>query len=298
MKNNKCVVRICGGIGNQLFSYAAARRFALKNDYELVIDDFSGFIRDYIYQRTYKLCHFCIPCRTATGMERLEPFSKFRRYIKRKINIRRPFEKRRYLIQEGIDFDSRLLTFEPKGTVYLEGYWQSEKYFVDVENVIRQDLRIIPPTDDKNIAMAELINNCIAVAVHVRFFDLVDELGGVNNTPDDYYKHAIHKMESLVPNAHFFIFSDRPEDAKARIPLNADRVTFVSHNKNDDVAFADLWLMTQCKHFIIANSTFSWWGAWLSAYKDKQVIAPGFEIRKGKMWWGFEGLLPDAWIKL
>jgi hypothetical protein len=64
------------------------------------------------------------------------------------------------------------------------------------------------------------------------------------------------------------------------------------------MAYADLWLMTQCQHFIIANSTFSWWGAWLAENPDKQVIAPGFEMRYGSMSWGFDGLLPDEWIRL
>lgn len=82
------------------------------------------------------------------------------------------------------------------------------------------------------------------------------------------------------------------------IPLPDARVTLVAHNQGDEHAYADLWLMTQCQHFIIANSTFSWWGAWLAAHPGKQVIAPGFEMRLGKMWWGFAGLLPAEWIKL
>ena len=76
------------------------------------------------------------------------------------------------------------------------------------------------------------------------------------------------------------------------------RVTQVAHNQVDEHAYADLWLMTQCQHFIIANSTFSWWGAWLAAQQEKHVIAPGFEMRHGKTDWGFKGLLPDEWIKL
>ena len=105
-------------------------------------------------------------------------------------------------------------------------------------------------------------------------------------------------MEKIIPGAHYFLFSDRPEDARARIPLSDQRITCVSHNHGDENAYADLWLMTLCQHFIIANSTFSWWGAWLAEYKDKQIIAPGFEMREGKAHWGFDGLLPETWIKL
>ena len=144
--------------------------------------------------------------------------------------------------------------------------------------------------------MAECIRNCVSVAVHVRFFDEPSSKG-LHNIRDDYYKRAIEKMECLAPAAHYYIFSDHPGSARPRIPLPDDRVTMVLHNKGDDCAFADLWLMTLCKHFVIANSTFSWWGAWLAAYSNKHIIAPGFVIREGKMAWGFDGLLPYHWIK-
>ena len=88
------------------------------------------------------------------------------------------------------------------------------------------------------------------------------------------------------------------EASCARIPLPDARVTLVAHNHGDEHAYADLWLMTQCQHFIIANSTFSWWGAWLAEHPAKQIIAPGFEMRQGKSWWGFKCLLPTEWIKL
>jgi hypothetical protein len=208
-----------------------------------------------------------------------------------------PFEERTYLEQEGVDYDSRLLDLKIRGTMYLEGYWQSEKYFKDVESIIRQDLEIKPPSDAANSATAELILSKPAVAVHVRFFD--NSFGSVqNNAPSEYYLRAIERMESLEPNAHYFIFSDKPKLARTLIIVPDDRVTLVDHNYGDLNAYADLWLMTLCRHFIIANSTFSWWGGWLAAHPEKIVIAPGFEMRHGKMWWGFEGLLPDEWIKL
>lgn len=175
-------------------------------------------------------------------------------------------------MQEGIDYDPRSLDYKPRGTVFLEGYWQSEDYFKDVVGTIRQELQIKLPTDAANPAMAERIRN--SMAVHVSFFD-EPHTTGVNNAPDDYYTRAVATMERLAPAAHYFIFSDRPEAARTRIPLPDSQVTLVAHNQGDAMAYANMWLITQCQHFIIANSTFSrWWGAWLNPGKDKIVIAP------------------------
>ncbi len=293
----KIIPCIHGGLGNQLFCYAAARRLALVNDAELLLDQVSGFVRDHEYKRFYQLDRFHIPCRKATARERLEPFSTVRRYLKRRINQHRPFEKRQYIQQESVDFDPRLLQIKPRGPVYLGGYWQSEGYFKDVEATIRQDLQIKPPTDTMNQTMAENIRNHTAVAVHVRFFD-EPHTTGINNAPSDYYTRAVAEMERHMPNNHYYIFSDRHDAARTRLSLPDDRITLVAHNHGDEHAYADLWLMTLCKHFIIANSTFSWWGAWLAKNTRKNIIAPGFEMRQGKMWWGFKGLLPEEWIKL
>ncbi len=292
----KLITRIFGGLGNQLFCYAAARRLTLNNNIELVIDNVSGFIYDHDFNRHYQLRHFSIPCREATSAERMEPISRVRRYLKRRWNKLMPFEQRRYLVQEGVDFDPRLLQLKPNGTVYLEGYWQSEAYFKDIEATIRQDLKIIPPTDIININMAAKIVSVRAVAVHVRFFDMPHE-HSTSNASGDYYKDALNTMEHLVPGAHYFIFSDQPAAARAKINIPDNRVTLVSHNQGDKNAFADLWLMTLCQHFIIANSTFSWWGAWLSDNKEKHVIAPRITINNGQSSWGFDGLIPHEWIK-
>lgn len=294
----KIIVRILGGLGNQLFNFSAARRLALINNAELVIDNISGFTFDSLYKRKYQLDHFNIICRKATVQERLEPLPRLRRLIMRRWNYLLPFEQRKYLFQEKIDYDKRLLNFRPVGTVYLEGYWQSEDYFKDVEEIIRQDLRITPPKDAANLDMAMRILSCESVSLHVRFFDEHNEQNIVNNLSEDYYKRAVELMEKINPNSHYFIFSDNPNAARMRIPLANNRITLVAHNQGDENAYADLWLMTQCKNFIVANSTFSWWGAWLSNYPFKHVIAPGFETRQGKTWWGFKGLLPTEWIKL
>ena len=150
----KLIPRIFGGLGNQLFCYAAARRLALMNHAELVLDDVTGFEYDEIYKRHYQLDHFNITCRKATRVERLEPFSRVRRFLKRKWNQRLPFAQRTFITMDGINFDSRLLHFKPQGTVYLEGYWQSEDYFKDVADTLREELRIKPPRDAMNLAMA------------------------------------------------------------------------------------------------------------------------------------------------
>jgi len=289
----KIITRIFGGLGNQLFCYAAARRLALVNKAELVIDDVSGFVNDQEYNRQSQIDHFHIPCRKATDTERMEPFSRVRRAIKRKSSLLLPFAQRSYIQQEGIDFDPRLLHFKPIGTVYIEGYWHSENYFKDVAKTLREELQIKPPSDTANLSMANKIRSSKSVAVHVRFFDQ-PEVSGVNNAPGEYYTRAIALMEIHVPSAHYYIFSDKPEAARAHIPLPDERFTMVAHNHGDELAFADLWLMTQCQHFIIANSTFSWWGAWLAECEDTIVISPA-SVKGLVTAWGFPGNLPLRW---
>lgn len=293
---NLVITRIKGGLGNQLFCYAASRRLAFVNNLELVIDDVTGFVRDHQYQRQYALNNFSIPIRKATSFERLEPFERYRRGLAKIISRHRSYNQRDYIEQEGDDFDSRLLTVKPHGTLYLDGYWQSEQYFKDIEPIIRKDLSIIPPDDETNVSLARQIQNSLAVAVHVRFFDNPLD-NGFTNASAEYYEKAILKINSFFPDAHFYIFSDQPAAARRLVLVPDNRVTLVSHNLSDDSAYADLWLMSQCQHFIIANSTFSWWGAWLASYAHKQIIAPGF-VRNGIMSWGFKGLIPESWIKI
>lgn len=293
---NKIITRIKGGLGNQLFCYAAARRLALANNAELVIDDVTGFVRDQQYRRRYALDHFHIPTRKATPEERMEPFERYRRGVRKWLSRRRPFAQRRYVEQEGLDFDERLLALKVKGTLYLDGLWQSESYFRDVEQTIREDLRIIPPMDALNQRIAGEIRNSHAVALHVRWFDAPDSTA-THNISADYYQRAIALMEEKIDSPRYFLFSDAPEAARAMLALPEGRITFVSHNRGDENAFADLWLMTQCRHFITANSTFSWWGAWLGGGKEKVVVSPDLELREGKITaWNFSGQIPSGWL--
>lgn len=292
----KIVSRIRGGLGNQLFCYAAARRLAVVNGTELVLDDVSGFVRDHEYQRKYALDNFHIPVRKATPAERLEPFERYRRGLRKWLSLRKPFDQRSYIEQEGIDFDKRLLSLTVKGTVYLDGLWQGEGYFKDIEGIIREDLRIIPPEDMLNQKIADEICNRNAVSLHVRWFAAPGSVAD-HNVSSDYYIRAVRMIESKVNSPHYFLFSDDPEAARTKLQLPSGRVTFVSHNRCEDGACADLWLMTLCRHFIIANSTFSWWGAWLAGRsEEKMVICPSRYRTTAE--WDFNGQIPDIWLKV
>lgn len=293
----KIITRIKGGLGNQLFCYAAARRLAVTNNAELVIDDVTGFARDHQYRQQYALEHFQIPVRKVKRAERMEPFERYRRGLMKWLSSRKPFAKRRYLEQEGRDFDARLLSLKVKGTLYLDGYWQSELYFKDVETIIRNDLRITPPTDTLNQHMAKKILNSNAVALHIRWFDTPKCNLSMHNLKADYYVHAIKIIEREITAPHYFTFSDNPDATLAKLSISEKCVTVVNHNRGNDNAYADLWLMTHCKHFIIANSIFSWWGAWLTENTEKIVVCPAVKL-DGIGAWGFKGLLPEAWMPI
>lgn len=296
-KNKKVLVRVMGGLGNQLFCYAAARRLSIVNNAELVIDDESGFVRDYTYKRQYSLDNFNISARKATSSERLMPFDRYRRWCKKKYSSMKPFSRKSYIEQKQLDYDSRLIDYKVLGAVYLDGLWQSENYFIDVENAIRKDLAICPPQDTSNTRIVERIRNCNSICIHIRCFDAQSSGLSVDsqNISIDYYHKALNILSSKVDHPHYFVFSDKPDIARQRLKIPVDEVTFVNVNSPEDNAYADLWLMSQCKHFIIANSTFSWWGAWLSNSKDKIVISPDF-IKRGVGAWGFDGLIPKTWL--
>lgn len=292
----KIITRIKGGLGNQLYCYAAARRLAIKNNAELVIDDVTGFKRDYEYKRKYILNHFNIACRKATPFERLEPFERIRRGLFKKIEKLKFFKNRNYIEQEFDDFDSRLLDIKISKTIYVDGLWQSLKYFEDVEAEIRKDLIIIPPQDKTNLDISLKIKNELSIAVHIRWFNNNDKKS-TSNASTTYYKNAINHMEESLESPHYFVFSDNLEAVKENIKFPDKRVTYVNNNTKEDEAIWDFWLMSKCKHFIIANSTFSWWAAWLSQSEEKKtVVFPRLPKHSDTKWaWDFEGQMLNTW---
>lgn len=302
--SRKLIVRLKGGLGNQLFCYAAARRLAWFNDAELVIDDASGFRYDHLYKRKYALERFNIPARMATSAERLEPFSRLRRYIKRKLSKCRPFNERRYIQQFGVEFDPELLTLKLKnGSTWIEPFGQSERYFSDISMLLRKDLEMAPPDSKSNHEIALKIRNCVSVALHVRWFDVEAQLGS-SNMSLAYYQKALDVLKNQLPEFELFIFSDYPERAEKLLAPALGNLwrTLVNENAESGDALSDFWLMRQCQHFIIGNSTFAWWAAWLGENSDGStiVIAPGANVdpKHTVTAWGFDYLLPERWMVL
>ena len=300
----KLIVRLKGGLGNQLFCYAAARRLAMVNDAELVLDAITGFKYDHLYHRNYALGSFHIPARMATSQEQMEPLGRFRRLIERKISERKPLAKRRYIQQVGVDFDPDIVTLRlQEGSTYFDAFGQSENYFVDIRKQLQQDLVMLEPVDHANQEMAKKIGQGLSVALHFRWFDAGVEPQS-SNMSLSYYTQAIDQLISFTRDAHFYIFSDRPEQTVALLAplLKGKPYTVVAQNKESGNTAADFWLMRQCQHFIIGNSTFAWWAAWLAeqSREGTQVFAPSQNVDPlhSVTAWGFPDLLPERWTIL
>lgn len=301
----KVIVCLKGGLGNQLFQYAAGRRLAYVNNAELVLDNVTYFKRDSKYKRKYQLDKFYIKARLASKYERMEFYGKYIHFLIKKLFRLLPYEKRFYIEEESLDFSPQLLNLRVKRVVYLDGYWQSEGYFKDIEHLIKQELKIIPPQDKFNQFLSQKIQSCNSVAIHIRFFiDIFNvhsneeaELYMLYQFLKSFFEKAIVEIKKRTSNPYFFIFSDNPSLAYEWFRIREKNIVFISHNKGEENSYKDFWLMTQCKHFIISNSTFGWWAAWLAENRNKIIIAPNLK-KMGVGAWGFKGLIPKEWILL
>jgi hypothetical protein len=302
--SRKVIVRLKGGLGNQLFCYAAARRLSLVNDAELVLDTVSGFEYDHLYQRTYSLGGFNIPARLATPQERMEPLGRIRRMFARKLSASKPLDQRRYIQQVGVDFDPGILALRLQvGTTYFDAFGQSEEYFTDIRELLKEDLKMSAAVNLDTRNTAAFINSTESVALHVRWFDNGLSTNS-SNMSLDYYEQAIARLLTKIPTANFLVFTDRPDKVSGMMEslLQKNPFTLVSQTEGQENAATDFWLMRQCRHFIIGNSTFAWWAAWL-AEQDRsgtQVFATLRNVnpKHSVTAWGFPGLLPDRWTML
>ena len=286
------IARVFGGLGNQLFIYAAARRLALKNSVPLKLDIHSGFKWDISYRRKYLLHQFNIQAETASPSESFAiPGGRIKRFILREINKFMPLKYRFYIKEKNKDFDHRIIHLPVRRRIYLEGYWQSEKYFKDIGDVIRKDLEIVAGFDKTTLLESEMILGKNAICLGVRRFQEGIKAYDHPILGMKYYLTAIDIMARKVPNAHFFVFSDNPEWASTNFKVKYP-ITIIKSKLSNETAYEDLWLMSLCKHFIISQGTFHWWGAWLSKNPDKIVIAPESKLVKTS-----EDYIPDDWTK-
>ena len=292
------IVQITGGLGNQLFMYAAGRRLSLHHGTPLKLDvtPFRTYAaRNYLLDRFHIAQDFATPEEIASIQAGIDPQRAFGTI--RALFARRPQADARHLFRAGDELAGTYLPeiLRTPRDVYLQGYWQSEQYFQAIEQTIRDDLRLPAEPAGANLAMAAQIGGVDAVSLHVRRGDYASnpQLGSLLGVlPLDYYQRAAERIAATVKAAHFFVFSDDPDWAKGnlRIPFPA---TFVAHN-GPDAPQEDLRLMALCRHHVTANSSLSWWGAWLCTHAAKTVISPARWFLKTPM----PDIAPATWIRL
>lgn len=288
------IVRLLGGLGNQMFQYAIGRNLAHTNNTELKLD-ITGYEKQAgITLRKYMLHVFNIQETLASKSEinKLKKNSLIWKFV-RKINPY--FINNSYIEEKCFHFDPNILDISDN--VYLNGSWQSEKYFSDISDIIRREftLKNNPnKTSDQTLTTIDSVNS---VSLHIRRGDyvsnpLASQILGLLSL--DYYENALAFITKKVKNAQVFVFSDDIVWAKKNLKTTLP-ISFIDHN-NENMDSEDLRLMIHCKHHIIANSSFSWWGAWLSDNSQKIVVAP-------KRWFSnpnldTKDLIPQDWIIL
>lgn len=291
----KCIIAsIKGGLGNQMFQYAMARTVANYLGAELKLD-LSHYRRK--GTRSYELDRFriCAQRLSIWSARMINMLSRER--IKRLPNILRPLMKltRTRRVTENIgDLDKALC--ERSGALYLDGYWQSEKYFARGADVLRREFMLKDEPNASARAWIEEITRHTSISLHCRRGDYA-ECASTNRVHGvcslEYYHHAIEYVNRLVRKAKYYIFSDDAQWTARNMHINQEHV-FVTHN-NGVCDVEDYRLMATCRHHIIANSTFSWWAAWMAPYSEKIVIAPRLWYANGQV---SDDLIPEGWVRL
>jgi hypothetical protein len=275
-------VAIFGGLGNQMFQYA----LAISMDANGIPTKIS--VNDFLLNRHYQgfelVKAFNVPLpifdrMKASIMTKVRPLFVDTNPGFVKNTLSRLLLKGNNVFQEKMEYhyDEEVLR---QSSSFLIGTWQSPRYFESQQQLIREVFNFNKPHDDINMQMSGEIANSNAIAVHVRRgFYLEPTLTRSRMVIDssDYYYKAFDVISEQVDNPVFYVFSDDIEWAKRN--LRGRKFVFVSHNKGAN-SYLDMYLMSLCKHFIIANSAFSWWPAWLSSYENKIVVLPKPWIRE------------------
>ncbi|MDB3972301.1 alpha-1,2-fucosyltransferase [Candidatus Thioglobus sp.] len=266
------IIRVMGGLGNQMFQYATAKSIAKKNNDEFKLDLSFYANQDF---RQYELDRFLIKGSVATGAEcaRLRGNEGLVQKVKKRLGFKmqRP---RPYVFEHELHatkFQKHI--FENTESMYLDGYWQNEEYFKNIRDEILQDFTLQDSISREAKKYLESIMVSRSVSLHVRRGDYIQNphANSMHGTCSiEYYKEAIRCIHERVENPVFYIFSDDINWCKENFDF-LDCKIFIDKSLD---GIEDLYLMQACDNNIIANSSFSWWGAWLNTNKSKCVVAP------------------------
>ncbi|QIH36266.1 MULTISPECIES: alpha-1,2-fucosyltransferase [Sphingobacterium] len=261
------IVKFLGGLGNQLFQYAFL--LALHQKFKTVKADLSDF-KSYQLHNGFELnTIFNINLPQINSFEHKLYLRNNNKWIWRK--LRQIYNTTNAYIEESPEFAYSQKIFEDHENRYYWGYWQHIHYLNRVEDLLRQTLQFPPFENSENIRIQNLIHKENAVSLHVRRGDYLLEPLFKDICTEDYYRKSIEYIEETQDSPVFVIFSNDILWCKSQFKdINA---IFVDHNIGLN-SFRDLQLMSLCKHHIIANSSFSWWGAWLNGNPDKVVVSP------------------------
>jgi len=271
------IINLIGGLGNQMFQYAAGRSLAIHHNTELKLDisvltkNKKKITDRYYGLSNYNICeNFASKAEINNSKKPHKPFYNLYLDISGIITGRIP---RQYKKELYFNFDPDF--FCSPDNIYLIGFWQSEKYFKNIEEVIRREFTLREKPDNSNLLMSQKILGTNAISIHVRRGDYVSNPR--TNTHHgicqlEYYSRAIKFIEEKCSDPHFYIFSDDLQWVQKNLDLKYNHTYMVRNKTQND--FLDMWLMSLCKHHIIANSSFSWWGAWLCKYDKKRIVAP------------------------
>lgn len=295
------VVKLMGGLGNQMFQYAFAKSLAIKNNTSLKID--LTFLldrtpRENFVFRDYDLDIFNIEADFINESELANFKAKKSPSFIDRLFSRTIEPETIFLDEQNFHFDAANIV---SGTnIYMNGYWQTEKYFQDIEAQIRKDFTFKYVFNEIENELNNQILHTNSVCVNFRRTDFVDLKSSADThglTEMAYYQNAVELVGKKIDNTHFYIFSDDIDWCKENVKIDFP-VIFVDHVYKGFKFSAYLQLMKNCKHFIIPNSTFAWWAAWLSENEDKLVIAPQKWFKDQVLQSQTEDILPRKWIKL
>jgi hypothetical protein len=270
--DRRIVVQLAGGLGNQMFQYAAARALSVRLKGELVLDTWSGFVRDRVYRRSYELDAFPIKARDAAARERA-PFwiDRSLQRISRTFSLRDAQSSagphRHRLNEDQLCFSPALAETEFNLPIWMTGYWQSPRYFQSVANLIVSELSPPEPKDPALLRLGAEMRDGLSVAVGIRLYEespdpKAQSHNGKLKSPAEV-NAALGVMAEAVPGARYYVFCTHRADFLDGLTLPSHTV-FVTADDGYINSIDTLWLLSQCHHHIFTNSSFYWWGAWLS----------------------------------